>query len=491
MVGVGGRSRGCKTCRRARVKCDETQPSCRRCVRLSLPCEGPNAFPVFIDGLSFAEIREDDKKPNNVMTKISTPPVPSNPNVDEDGLFLNYLIRSLFTASQVEVSTSRSSVSPWLIASIQATNHNRIPDLAIRACAAVYFGRAHCQLSAVERGAKLYTHVLRELRKELINPERVWHTDTLVTTLLLALYEMISFSDMNGWLSHFLGIGHLIKFRGAQNHQNGNDKDLFLTTRSSIILAYLVRNQRCFLEEDAWKVVPWANDPTSKTTTDCLLDIFCHLPGVVEDMKALKASTNAAEELSVSYIILGLQIKALVEKLISWRIKWEEDYSNTYFNVGWDILKQLGVAYLDSYPFPTAIFFSEPVRVTELCMYNALLVLLQQLWKQLPDYVGLTSPFDEGNSSWPQPSIFLAPGNGSAEEVVGEICKLVYFQFLSHPGKSGALHVMFPLQVAQRSISSESLEAQWLCKVVCHIADDYGFNVVRYSEEFREGRIII
>ncbi|PTB59976.1 hypothetical protein M431DRAFT_536504 [Trichoderma harzianum CBS 226.95] len=394
MVGVGGRSRGCKTCRRARVKC------------------GLNAFPVFIDGLSFAEIREDDKKPNNVMTKISTPTVPSNPKVDEDGLFLNYLIRSLFTASQVEISTSKSSVSPWLTASIRATNHSRIPDLAIRACAAMYFGKTHCQLSAVERGAKLYTHVL-------------------------PLYEMISFSDMNGWLSHFLGIGHLI-------------------------LAYLVRNQRCFLEEDAWKVVPWANDPTSKTTMDCLVDIFCHLPGVVEDMKALKASTGATEELSVSYIILGFQIKALVARLISWRIKWEEDHSNTYFNVGWDILQQLGVAYLDSYPFPTAIFFSEPIRVTELCMYDALLILLQQLWKQLPDYVGLTSPFDEVNSCWPQPSIFLAPGNGSAKEVVGEICKLVYSQFLSHPGKGGALHVMFPLQVAQRSISSESLEAQWL-----------------------------
>ncbi|KAK0763429.1 hypothetical protein N5P37_002806 [Trichoderma harzianum] len=437
MVGVGGRSRGCKTCRRARVKCDETQPTCRRCVRLNLPCEGLNAFPVFIDGLSFAEIREDDKKPNNVMTKISTPTVPSNPKVDEDGLFLNYLIRSLFTVSQVEISTSKSSVSPWLTASIRATNHSRIPDLAIRACAAMYFGKTHCQLSAVERGAKLYTHVLRELRKELIDSERVRHSDTLVTTILLALYEMISFSDMNGWLSHFLGIGHLI-------------------------LAYLVRNQRCFLEEDAWKVVPWANDPTSKTTMDCLVDIFCHLPGVVEDMKALKASTGATEELSVSYIILGFQIKALVARLISWRIKWEEDHSNTYFNVGWDILQQLGVAYLDSYPFPTAIFFSEPIRVTELCMYDALLILLQQLWKQLPDYVGLTSPFDEVNSCWPQPSIFLAPGNGSAEEVVGEICKLVYSQFLSHPGKGGALHVMFPLQVAQRSISSESLEAQWL-----------------------------
>ncbi|UKZ78726.1 hypothetical protein TrVFT333_006472 [Trichoderma virens FT-333] len=257
------------------------------------------------------------------------------------------------------------------------------------------------------------------------------------------------------------------------------------------ILAYLVRNQRCFLEEDTWKVVPWANDPTSKTTTDCLLDIFCHLPGVVEDMKALKASTGATEELSVSYVILGLQIKALLGKLIGWRITWEEDYSNTYFNVGWDILKQLGVAYLDSYPFPTAIFFSEPVRVTELCMYNALLVLLQQLWKQLPDYIGLTYPFDEGNSSWPQPSIFLAPGNGSTEEVVGEICKLVYYQFLSHPGKSGALQIMFPLQVAQRTISSKSLEAQWLCKVIYYIADDYGFNVVRYSEECREDRIII
>jgi hypothetical protein len=35
-----GRSKGCHTCKRRRVKCDETIPTCRRCARVNVECEG-------------------------------------------------------------------------------------------------------------------------------------------------------------------------------------------------------------------------------------------------------------------------------------------------------------------------------------------------------------------------------------------------------------------------------------------------------------------
>lgn len=40
MVNPGHRSRGCPECRRAKVKCDEAQPACGRCVRLGRKCSG-------------------------------------------------------------------------------------------------------------------------------------------------------------------------------------------------------------------------------------------------------------------------------------------------------------------------------------------------------------------------------------------------------------------------------------------------------------------
>jgi Zn(2)-Cys(6) binuclear cluster domain-containing protein len=41
-----GRSGGCATCRRRRVKCDEAKPECRRCEKLGVPCEGYDRPPT-------------------------------------------------------------------------------------------------------------------------------------------------------------------------------------------------------------------------------------------------------------------------------------------------------------------------------------------------------------------------------------------------------------------------------------------------------------
>ncbi|KAK7430697.1 hypothetical protein QQZ08_002741 [Neonectria magnoliae] len=40
MVGVPGRSKGCNTCRKRRVKCDETKPTCVRCTKAGYECLG-------------------------------------------------------------------------------------------------------------------------------------------------------------------------------------------------------------------------------------------------------------------------------------------------------------------------------------------------------------------------------------------------------------------------------------------------------------------
>ncbi|EHK48690.1 hypothetical protein TRIATDRAFT_281499 [Trichoderma atroviride IMI 206040] len=328
MVGIGGRSRGCKTCRRARVKC------------------GFNPFPVFIDGLSLNEIKADNATEGDGKKETSLVPAPS---LDEDNIFTTHLIMTLFIPFKGSNTVPNPSLSLWLMSSILPSDHPQAPQLAVRACAAAYFGKIHRQFSAAERGTVLYTKALRQLQKQLFDSEQVLKTDTLSATLLLALFEMITSKDMNGWLSHLLGVGHLIKFRGPQAHRDGTGKELFLTTRPSI---------------------------------------------------------------------------ALFEKLYNWRVKWEQDFSHTYFNVGLDSLKDLNVFELDSYPFPTAIFFTEHIRVAEICIYNAMLLLLHQACRQLPASIRPTVTSYENTYSWPRPSVLLAPGDGSVEDIIGEFCKL-------------------------------------------------------------------
>ena len=236
--------------------------------------------------------------------------------------------------------------------------------------------------------------------------------------------------------------------------------------------------------------MPWAQDPTSKTTADYLLDIFCDMPGVLGDMSALDGLSSSTDR-PLPYVTLAFRIKALLEALFTWRARWEKDYAITYFHVGREALKALRVAHLDYYPFATAIFFTEPVRVTELCMYNALLILLQRAWEHLPASIRPASPCSDGMHVWSQPSILLAPGNGSVKDAASELCRLVYYQLVSHPGNSGAIFIMFPLQVAYRSVDADSPQRQWLSKLARHIADGYGFHAAKYSEEVGEAGVLV
>lgn len=189
------------------IEADLNRPICLRCARLKLQCQGFNPFPVFIDGLSLTEIQADNHTQRDSRKEVSLAPAPS---LDEDNVFTTHLIRSLFMAFHGSNPVPSPSESPWLMSSMLPSNHKQAPQLAIRACAAAYFGKIHRQYSAVERGTALYTQALRQLQKELFDSENVLKTDTLSATLFLALFEMITSKDMNGWLSHFFGIGHLV-----------------------------------------------------------------------------------------------------------------------------------------------------------------------------------------------------------------------------------------------------------------------------------------
>ncbi|PHH52263.1 hypothetical protein CFIMG_003323RA [Ceratocystis fimbriata CBS 114723] len=48
MVGVPGKYKGCETCRRRRVKCDNMRPICRKCVSTGRSCEGYERQMIFI-----------------------------------------------------------------------------------------------------------------------------------------------------------------------------------------------------------------------------------------------------------------------------------------------------------------------------------------------------------------------------------------------------------------------------------------------------------
>ncbi|KIM92768.1 hypothetical protein OIDMADRAFT_62242 [Oidiodendron maius Zn] len=495
MVGVAGRSRGCKTCRQARVKCDDAYPICKRCSRLKLTCSGRNPYPVFVDGLSHLQIRaEDDDNclpsqqgdvPRGICrTPIATIRRPPTANYNE--IFLSHLVKNLLSEKGIGDQSSR--ITDWVVATTQSNLQTPTSQLAVGAFAAGYYGKRLSDHAAMNQGSLLYVRALREIQRDLRHPERVVETMTLASSLFLAGYEITTFDNTSGWLTHFLGIGQLVKFRGPHRHQTGIDRDLFLAVRSSVALAYLVRKKRCFLEEFAWKIIPWAANPGLKNSTDYLFDIFCDLPSIMEDINILQGSPVASDYSTTPlWKALGDRIMTCLQSLYQWRVEWQEKFPETYYPVGLDRLRDMKAAQLESYPFSIAIFFTEPIRATEICLYNCMQILLFRALDRIPRSVvpkmTPSSLYPRGIIHMVNPSLLLSPGEGSIETFTSEICRMVYFQLLSYPGSSGAMQLMFPLQVASRNVHPESRTSKWLTGIIALVADGYGLGAVKFADK--------
>ena len=242
-------------------------------------------------------------------------------------------------------------------------------------------------------------------------------------------------------------------------------------------------------------MVPWANDPDSKDAVDYLLDVFCDVPGILEDMKLLQDTPIAQGDLSTIWRAVGLRLKSCMESLYRWRAKWELDFSNTCYPIGLDSLRDLNAIWLEIYPLSTAIFFAKPTHATGLCLYNSMLVLFHRALAKLPSsIVPIATPnvpplgnYCRGSN----PRVLLAPGDGLVEDIICEICRIVYYQLLSYSTSSAALRLMFPLQVAYRNIDPRSDIAEWLSKVISHIADVHGFGAVKFAQNSTRVTIVV
>ncbi|CAK7232469.1 hypothetical protein SEUCBS140593_008270 [Sporothrix eucalyptigena] len=162
--------------------------------------------------------------------------IPISLQPDEDILIHTHLVARLLPKisgpSAPDILSSmvnyESPLTPTLVSRSEPLHKD-----AIRALAAVYFGKIHRDWRIFDTGVRAYVRSLRRLRCALASPVAILEVETLVSVLCLGLYENIAFSEARGWLNHYEGIAHLIERRGPQRHRSGFDRELFRHCRSS------------------------------------------------------------------------------------------------------------------------------------------------------------------------------------------------------------------------------------------------------------------
>jgi len=123
-----------------------------------------------------------------------------------DDIFVSHLLINLFTNTYGPTRDNSS----WILIALQNQDLDNAATLSIQALATSYFGRVFQQQAIISRGIGNYGQALRQLRRELQDPEQASSYPTLMSTVCLSLYELVAFTDEDAWLQHFGGISTLV-----------------------------------------------------------------------------------------------------------------------------------------------------------------------------------------------------------------------------------------------------------------------------------------
>ena len=181
MVGVSGRSKACGSCRRRRVKCDETRPVCRRCVKAKIECTGyPSTTFIHYHWNNNpsvnlpSSVNDRPLQPGSLDTIVSYDRLKgrgplASVHLDR-GLGLNYLQDDIFVAyTCTHLLQGQEHEDKERLQHGFATG---LSDQCFLALSIAYFGIEHREKSITERGFRRYGGALTALNAALGMPSR-------------------------------------------------------------------------------------------------------------------------------------------------------------------------------------------------------------------------------------------------------------------------------------------------------------------------------
>ncbi|KAL3463393.1 hypothetical protein BJX64DRAFT_120231 [Aspergillus heterothallicus] len=217
MGGIPYTSTGCNTCRRRKVKCDETKPECLRCTNHGHKCTGYNRKKVSIHG--HTELTASNQKfaldsklalANRLKSDISR----QNVNPELRAQLLTNFIES-YTPQQhyLRDSTGRSLLQtlPGL------TGRSAILDKAVVSVSAAFLAKQSQDEWMLHYSSKLYGNILKVLHGRITSGTKLGE-DVLYTTILLQIYELVNCAPLGfmAWVAHVQGSIAISSIQGEE-----------------------------------------------------------------------------------------------------------------------------------------------------------------------------------------------------------------------------------------------------------------------------------
>ncbi|KAH8202235.1 hypothetical protein TruAng_003612 [Truncatella angustata] len=272
MVGVKGKYKGCNTCRKRRVACDNTRPYCKKCTDHGRNCEGYQTETIFIVGTIEDKGRCASHPPRNLESPGTSSSLRKKKAVDTVTLSpgpepARSRRRAASEGQQEDVKiefkevlpTRSRSEDPVLVA--QSSWQDFIDVASVGGLHRLRFAAIHTRLKSVKRQHERLGD--SEMKLSLHTSRRVDVTPT--------------YSDENLKLEAecFIYLPRRSRQSSQAHSWDANAEEglcLFLYE----IFAAILNHSPTHMSDPEWNTTPWEHSP--KMPLDTLLDIIVKLP---------------------------------------------------------------------------------------------------------------------------------------------------------------------------------------------------------------------
>ena len=371
------------------------------------------------------------------------------------------------------LDTGNKSLLPaWDVNNVSGTARNSVHALAL-----AFFGKAHHDENIVHQGAESYGKALLKLAHDLNDTNLRRSPSVLLSSILLARYELVASTGSRGWIQHAGGVERLFEVRGPKSHQSIEERHIFEAARPIIVIKAITDEKRTFLDREEWLTLPWGNE--QKSPMNLLIDIFCIIPGLLEDCKTLSPNrsfiwdnspaTNPSTDSTESQDPRLADLRQRVQECYTKLERWKEEWSRA-FPLAVQIVKNMSLFPRSELKFPIHVFqhaitFPDFLRANEYQLYNTVVFFLSSLMLSLPlsfsnEYTALPSVSDLLDQRW---------------QAAYDICRAVPYDLMFEKhGCGGAYLLLFPLLTNLRLFGADSEEGKWIKQVLEGIRAKWG-----------------
>ncbi|EUC34482.1 hypothetical protein COCCADRAFT_25363 [Bipolaris zeicola 26-R-13] len=331
---------------------DETQPTCKKCQKLGIACDGPRTL-VFVTGkiVKSRRTQHSSKKTTDVTTtpewktedveKLASvsPPYQSSPQhiglrFNEYEVYICHLRQYLYPNGPVDLGLQQLRTSDLALSRYPTIGAGTNPlfNQAALTFATLLFGAQHHQARILAKGYDMHGVALRQLNQALSIPGCHERDDIINVITIMAMLEMCLPSGPRNWLKHMLGLEQLIALRdpGSLAYASTQTLELYKGVRHMILLASLRNRSPSILARHRWKAV--LRTPLSLETREEreLHDVMADCTVLIAASDELPSTISPHDRVCLERIE-EIQRKAgeLLTFLQTWKQKWDNEKENS------------------------------------------------------------------------------------------------------------------------------------------------------------------